>query len=114
MSPDWDRVTRSKTNAGECKGKPRGGRLLLVRDRGLDGLHATDELDSVLRLEELVKRTGLEIGGRQARHERLPDMERLDGHGLAIRQPEACCDEHGLGWGHMEHAAQPRAGGDRS
>ena len=46
-SPVAERVTRSKSSAGEWSGTPSDVRLLLVRHRRLDGLRAADDRDPV-------------------------------------------------------------------
>src|SRR5262245_40002780 len=52
-------------------------RLVLVRDRRLDRLGASDDLDVVLVVQQLVEREALEVGSRQPGDQRLAYVQCL-------------------------------------
>ena len=54
----------------------------------------------------------LEVAGRDARHERRPDVEELDRHRVAVGEAQALDGDDWLGRRDVEDAAQPGAGGD--
>src|SRR6476659_1482986 len=78
------------------QGDAEGSRLVLVRDRRLDRLLAADDDDPVAVPQQLVEGPLLEVACREPGHMRGADVHRLDRHALAIREPEAFGDEHGL------------------
>ena len=86
-------------------------RLLLVRDRRLDRLDAVGDRDAVALLEQLVERGLVEILRRQARDQRLADVQRLDRHRRLVGEPQALRDHDPLGGRDLQTAAEPRAGG---
>src|SRR5919198_1992394 len=86
-------------------------RLLLVRHRRLDGLDPAGDDDAVPVAQQRVERPGLEVGRREARHERFPHVQRLDRHRLATREPEPFSDDDRLRRRDVQEPAEARARG---
>src|SRR3954447_6174694 len=85
-----------------------GGGLLLVRHRRLDRLCAARDLDAVAVPEELVERAA-EILRLETGDERARQMERLDRHRLAVREPQTLDNQDFLGRRGVEQTAQAGA-----
>ena len=87
-------------------------RLLLVRDRGLDRLCPARDRDPVPVAEQVVERAAQVLRG-QAGEERVRQVEGLDCHRLAVREPEPLDHEDLLGRRNLQETAQTGTGEGR-
>src|SRR5579862_5185872 len=87
-------------------------RLLFIGDGRLDRLRAADDLDAVAAREQVVERVLLQVRRREPRDERLPRVQELDRHRLAVGEPEALDNDDCLRRGDVQDPPQPRPGRD--
>ena len=112
-SPCWSREVRTKRSAGApgstpskaaSSGPSTTGATDCVPDR-----NPAPEPD---RQDVVVGRGALEVLPAQARHPDGRDVQRLQRHRLAVREPDAAHPEHGLAAGHLQPRGEVGVGHD--
>ena len=111
-SPSDERVTRSKSSAGEWSGTPSVADSSSFVTVGSTVCVPPTIVIVVPAHEQVVERVLLQVAGGEARDERRANVQELDRHRIAVGEAKTLDRDDRLGRRDMEDAAEPGTGGD--